>query len=807
MKKGLRVALRIFGIIVALLICFWIFLWAYITYNKAGIISKVKAGINKQVKGKIEIGDVSVDFFHNFPNVSIRLSNVSIRDSLWDQHHHDFLKAGKVYTSLKFFSLFSGSPTLKQVIVEDAQVYYYTDSSGNSNLVKTDASADKKSNSDIPDIIFRNTRLVIDYPAHKKYHDIEMKQMVCRVISGDSGSLLRISMDALVHRLAFNDSIGSYLKEKTLRGDFEIRVTKSKQVQLEKVKLIIDDQPFVFSGTFFTGIDQPHFLLSIQTKKINFKKSISLLTETTQRNFVNYDILQPIDISVDLNGPLVYRSIPLAHVVFSVADADIETTAGKFNACTFTGNFSNEVTPGQPRVNDNSMMWLDHFTAKWQNLMLTANKLEITNLAKPFLNCDLHSSFSLPDLNDLTGSKTLQFIKGTGQMDMTYKGSLVNNDTTTFMDGSIRLTNAEVSYLPRNISLKNMQANLVFKNKDLFIQQLKTQAGATDLNMSGTIRNLVGLIYSDPEKLTVEWNISTPYLDLVDFIGFLGKKSTTTVKKVSAKGRLVSIADKIDRMLEYGTAKLDVQAGKIKYKTFNATNVSTSISLLQNQMLLNSARLNHAGGTLTMNGSLLDQGTTNALSLHSAITSVDISTMMHAFNNFGQDAITEQNMKGRLNATVSMTAALTDKGTVKDNSMSSVVNFAVNDAELNDFEPFKKISVSVFKKRDFSHVRFAELKNTLEIKGSAININKMEIRSNVFTMFVEGVYDTRKGTDMTILMPLRNLKAVADDEILVNKGKAGVNVRLHAKTGDDGKLKVSWDPLGKIGSIFKKKSP
>jgi len=805
----MRITLRVFGIILALFICLWIILWAYVTYNKAGIIAKVKTGINKQIKGKIEIRDVSVDFFHNFPNISVRLSDVSIRDSLWDRHHHDFLKAGSIYAKLKFFSVFSGSPSLGEVSVENAQVYYYTDSSGNSNLVKAEASAEKKNSSEIPDMKFKNTRIIFDYPSRKKYHDIELKEMKCHVITNNSGRLLRINMDAFVHRLAFNDSIGNYLKEKTLRGDFDLMITNTKQIQLDKVKLIIDKQPIVFTGTFFTGIAEPHFSLSIQAKKIDLKKAISLLTETTQKNFVTYNILKPIDITADLSGPLAYKSIPLAHIVFSVENADIESAAGKFNACTFTGNFSNEVTPGQPRITENSKLWLEHFSGKWEKILLTSTKIEVTNLVRPFLNCDLHSSFDLPDLNDLTGSKTLQFIKGSGQMDMMYSGSMVDNDTATIIDGNIKLTNAEVSYVPRNIALKNMQANLVFKNKDLFIQQLRTQAGTTDLNMSGTIRNLVALIYKDPAALTVEWNISTPYLDLVNFIGFLGKKSTASasLKKGAAKGRVMHVADKIDRMLEDGTAKLNVQAGKIKYKKFTATNVNTSISLLQNQMQLNSASLNHAGGTITMNGSLLDQGASNAVSLRSSISNVDITTMMHAFGNFGQDAITEQNMKGRLTATLNLTAALTDKGAIKEKTLASVVNFSIKDAELNDFEPFKKISVSVFKKRDFSHVRFAELKNKLEINGSAITINKMEINSNVFTMFVEGVYDTKKGTDMNILMPLRNLKKVDDDEILVNKGKAGVNIRLHAKTGEDGKLKISWDPLGKIGSLFKKKSP
>ena len=808
MKKGLRITLRVMGVIVALFICVWIFLWAYITYNKAVIIEKVKAGINKQVKGKIEIKDLSIDFFHNFPNISIRLSGVSIRDSLWDLHHHDFLKAETIYARLRILSLFSSTPAVGKVMVENAQVYYYTDSSGNSNLVKAEGSTGKTNKSEIPDLIFKNTRVIIDYPGHHKYHDLELKEMECAISPNDSGHLWKIHINALVHGLAFNDSIGSYLKEKDLKGTFDLLITKTKQVQFHQAKLLIGNQPFVLSGVFLTGIDQPSFSLSIQAKKINFKKAISLLTETTQRNFVAYDILQPMDINAELNGPTVYKSIPLANIGFAVKDADMETPAGAFNSCSFTGSFSNEIIPGHPRVNENSMLSIQHFSGKWQNITLTANAIEVSNLTAPFLNCDLHSSFALADLNALTGSSSIQFMKGNGQMDITYKGSLVNNDTVaTAMDGNIRLKDAEISYLPRNIALKNTQANLVFSNKDLFIQQLNTQAGATMLTMNGTVRNLVGLIYHDPEKLTLEWNISTPYLDLVDFIGFLGKKSAGTAKKSAVKSRVMHIAGKVDRMLEYGTAKLSIQAGKISYKKFTATNFNTSLSLLQDKILLNNARLNHAGGAITMSGSLTDEGTLNLVKLKSTISNVDIPTLMHAFNNFGQDAITEQNMEGHLTADVNLSTALTDKAVIKEKSLVSTVNFSVTNAEMNDFEPFQKISVSIFKKRDFSRVRFAELKNKLDIIGSAININKMEIRSNVFTMFVEGVYDTKSGTDMTILVPFRNLKKVPDDEIVKNKGKAGLNIRLHAKTGDDGKLKVSWDPLAKLGGLFRKKSP
>jgi hypothetical protein len=76
----------------------------------------------------------------------------------------------------------------------------------------------------------------------------------------------------------------------------------------------------------------------------------------------------------------------------------------------------------------------------------------------------------------------------------------------------------------------------------------------------------------------------------------------------------------------------------------------------------------------------------------------------------------------------------------------------------------------------------------------------MEIHSTVLNMFVEGTYDLKKGTDMSIQIPLSNLK---EKNINLEEGnhglksKTGLSVRLRAKTGDDGKLKISWDPFKK----------
>jgi len=806
LNKGLRITLRVIGIIAALLICLWIFLWAYITYHKAGIIEKVKAEINQQINGKVDIENLATDFFHHFPNISISLGNVSIRDSLWSQHQHDFLKAEKIFIRLDFFSLFTGKPDISKITVENALIYFYTDTSGYSNLVKEKKSTEKKTGKDIPDLLLINTRFILEYPARNKLHDVDFKEIECVVKVNDSGYLLKINLNAMVHGLGFNTNRGSYLKEKNINGKFNLQITKTKAIKLDKIKLNIDNQPFVLSGFFLTEKDQPDFSLSISTKKIDFKKTIGLLTQTTQKKFRSFNVLQNIDISTVLSGSTAYKTIPFAVIGFAVKDVDIETPAGRFNNCSFTGDFTNEVDNTKPRLDENSMFTVKNFTGKWENIPLTANAIEVSNVNEPFLKCDVHSSFNLAGLNELTGSNSLQFMKGTGRMDIIYNGSLVNNDTVeTNLNGNIRLKDAAIKYLPRQIVLKNMDGNFVFKNKDLLIEQLKAQAGTTLLNMSGSVRNIVDLIYKDPEKLTLEWNIATPYLDLVDFISFLGKKSALSPKKAVGNSRLFLTADKIDRMLEHGTANLKIQATRINFKKFTATNVTTSISSLQNEILLNSAKLNHAGGTIMLKGSLSDGASMNLIKLKSTISNVDIPSLFHAFNNFGQDAVTEQNMKGQLSADIILSGSLSDKVVIDNNSLISTINFSVVNGELNDFEPLQKVSETIFKKRDFSKVQFAELRNKLEIKGSAISFNKMEIRSSVFTLFAEGVYDTKKGTDISLQIPARNLKKIVAGDELNNKGRAGLNLRLRAKTGDDGKLKISWDPFRRAGNTNKGK--
>jgi hypothetical protein len=134
-------------------------------------------------------------------------------------------------------------------------------------------------------------------------------------------------------------------------------------------------------------------------------------------------------------------------------------------------------------------------------------------------------------------------------------------------------------------------------------------------------------------------------------------------------------------------------------------------------------------------------------------------------------------------------------------NMAGFVDFSLKNGALLHYEPLQKVQTLVFKKRNFDEIRFAELKNRFDIKEREIKINRMEIQSSVLTLFVEGVYSLRGNTDISIQVPLSNIKKREDDFNPENKGaesKGGASVFVRGQPGEDGNIQFKLDVFKKF---------
>lgn len=803
-RKLVRYGLKAIGIILGFLLILWAILLIYITVNKKKLIGKISSAIQKRTHGDVKIGGLSVSFIRTFPILSLQLTDVELRDSLYYIHHKNLLKAENIYLRASIPGLIFNNEPVGRVIIRKGEINIVTDTLGNTNEYVLKSERDEGESFNMPDLVLQSVLINYINPKRKKHYHAIVRSLKCRTVNKKESMLFHISMNLWVKNISFNTIQGAYLKEKHVDGNFDlVYKPKSKDVFANHVKLNLGGHPFYFHGQFNTDKNNGDFTLDIATKKAKYSDATSFLTERLQKKLNDYSMLNPIDFEVKIAGKTNDQSIPLVIATMTVKNNKVITPKGVFENCSFNGVYSDERIKGKKRVDENSYMQFRNFTGTYENIVIKSKNILISNLVTPFLECDVQSNVDMESLNTLAGSSTIQFAKGKMSVNILYKGSVMGKDSIAAnINGTIRFNNVSLKYLPRNFQLSDCDGLLKFMNNDLFVDKLTARAGKTKLVMNGSAKNFLSMLDVSPEKLVLDWKITSPVLHIDDFKGFLSKPASKKLEKKEA--RFTATASKVDKMFSDGDMYINLETPLMEYKTFTATDVKANVILKPTEINFQKVELKHAKGSMEVTGSLRNGETYNPVTLRAVLRNMDVPLLFTAFQNFGQDAVTNKNLKGKLSANINFNAAINNNADLMNKDSEGTIYFLLEDGELNNFEPLLEISRKAFKKQDFSQIRFANLKNKLDVKGTSFIVNPMDIRSTALNFSVEGVYDFKKGTDMSIKFPVNNLTRSQAKTDLSDDGKArkGLSLRLRAKTGDDGKLKISWDPFGK--SIKKK---
>ncbi|MEO6220995.1 MAG: AsmA-like C-terminal region-containing protein [Ginsengibacter sp.] len=810
MNRLLKNTLKGLGILVGILLILYIIAFAYISANKKSIIKQVTEAISKKLNGKVTIGDVDLSFLRSFPQASVLLRNVTITDTMYVEHHHAFLQAQEVFARLSIIRLIKKQPAVNGLRIENASVYLFTDSTGYSNTYlfrpRKDSVLPAKvsdNTNSLKSIILKKVHLIIDDQQKEKLHDIVINDLDLKLDDKNAMvSLFSTKANMLVHNLAFNLDAGSFIKEKLFEGTFDLEFNKkTNQLQFDSIDIKLSGHPFNLSGKFDLIRPDAQFSLKVHTRQIMYPFAKSLLTKKIATGLSIVDLDKSIDVDVIINGPLKGGD-PLINAAWNVKGAHLKTPFFDFDNATFQGFYTDQVVPGLPKRDPNSRIIISNFSANWHGLPVTSSKIDILDLSHPILTCDLQSAFPLTKLNDLLGSNVIQLQSGDGSINLTYKGPIVrNNNTNSFINGIIAFKNGNILYAPRDVELKNVNGRLAFRNSDVFVENLQCEVLNNKIVMEGEARNLLSLINIEPDKVNIDWNIYSPSLNLNAFTYLLKSRKKTAYKK-SAKSKLGDLAKKIDAVLEQGRVNVKLRAASMAYKKLTATNVVANVSLLQDRYLINNVSMEQAGGRMNLNGSLISQSDNyNKANINATFDNVDVNKVFTEFNNFGQDGITAKNLSGKLNANVNANLSIDNDGKAYPNSIVSTVDFSLRNGALNNFEPVKKLQNFLFKNRDFENIQFAELKDRLEISNQEIKINRMEIQSSVLTMFVEGIYSMRGTTDISIQVPLSNLKKRKGGYKPENVGadkKGGASIYLRGRPGPDGNIQFKPDLFKKF---------
>lgn len=799
MKRWLKISLGILSGLIILVITTWLAAAFYISRNKKEVLSTILAQLNKNLNGQITATGMEPTLLKSFPGVSVSLNGVSLRDSLWVQHKHNLLKAQDIDVSLNVLSLIVGNVNINQIAINDASIYLYTDSTGYSNtsiFKKKKAVEDKESKSPdlaVKKIDFNRVSLIIDNQKRHKLFNFNINQIQGRMQYPDSGWTGKIKLKTQVNSFAFNTRKGSFLKDKSLEGTLSAHYSRDMDaVILDPEVLKIGGHPFKIGAKI--ELDKSAFAISIAVDDILFKDVAMLLSPNISSKLLKFGIEKPIDIRGNIvdDGSGKFGD-PLIKVGITVRDNVISIPAGQLTSANFDGSFTNQDTMGGIIGDENSAIKFHRLTAKYYNAPLKIDTFTVTNLSRPIATGLVTSQFPLTNLNNSLGTQDFEFKQGTADLRLYCKADIDNfRFTKPVVSGKINIANADILYIPRKLHLVKSALNINFNQNDLSIQNGRFQLGKSILNVSCSIENFAKLYYTDPDKILVNLKMHSPQLYLNEFLPFLGPR---TKKKSASSNSMKAASKQLSNVLELSKMNMNLRVDKAIYEKFLAKNLIADISLRGEGIYFNKISVVHAGGTLSLNGSVIQQPGSNSFKINSKVSHVSVKDFFYSFDNFGQKTITNKNLKGYLSSTVNIAGKISHSAKILPRSINGKVVFNLSNAALVNFEPMVKVGKFAFANRNLSNVEIKNLDGILNIRGDKVDISPMQINSSAMNFNVKGIYALGTGTNVELDIPLRNPKG---DENLTRQEKREARMKgivLHLKAVDDDKggIKIRWN--------------
>ena len=804
--KAFRKTFKIIGFfflgLFALILVSAIGLRIYFENNKAEIVKKINTQINENISGEAKIGDIGYKFLIGFPNFTVVLKEVELKDSLIAIHKRPVLKAGEIEVRLNVISLFKKEVNIHKIVINDATIDLYKDKNGisNSNIFKPKKDKPKTESgatTSIDEVVLRNVNFISENQKGNKLFNFEIKSLKSKIEYSDEGWKTEVRLKTFAKSLAFNTQKGSFVKEKEIDGNLGITFSKEQN----KISVVTDDLEiggdlFKIKANFNVGNGNALFDIDIQTI-IKWSNAYNLLSNNISSKLNKFDLGKQLQASCLIKGDMSVKGDPEIVVQAVIKEDVLKTFYGTVEKCSFKGKFTNNYKNGLGLNDENSAVIITDFKGDFKEIPITIPSAIINNLKKPVATGKFNSEFDVVHLKNLINEDFMKFSGGTSKVNLDFKVDIVDLKLhKPKFTGAIIIKNVNLYYKPKNLNLQNTGIELYFTEQSLLIKNIRYQNKKNTVYMEGKIDNFLNLYYNAPEKMTVNWKIYSPFLDIKQILAILAYHDKSAAVKTQNKTQSSSQFEDIFRKSK---VNLDMKVDKFSYRKMIGTRFKVNVLLNNGGLYVKNGLMYGAkGGSFSFDAQLVPKNHLMLFKSNIKVREGNISTFLEGFNNFGVKSFKPSDIKGELSLTTSLTGAM-HSGDLVTNSIAGNMEFHIKDGALINFAPMIKIGKTAFPNRDVKNISFSDLHGITTINGDKITVNEFKITSNVLNLDAKGTYSlSNKGTNLGVRIPLRNPK---DDYKIANLNEReaqrykGIVVNLLVVDGEDGKTKIK---LGKV---------
>ncbi len=702
-----------------------LFLFGYL--RSSDIKQEIVSQLNGYLKVEVSVEDIQFQMLKSFPFATISFKNVSTK-GLNLEAREKLLYAEEVSVLFDIIELIKGNYILKKIILKNAflNILVLPDGSNNYNIITSNENGKSSSfQIDLQNVEFSNVSIsYLHYPSNQEYLFRINKGYLKGVFTAENQ---QFDFDGNIFSTHIKSGSKVFLENSELIIDLKLALNNvNKSLAIHEGNVKTNGLHISFLGNIHTTQNIPVLDLNVETDKTE----LSLLLNSIPKDFLkpikDLQLNGKIKLKSHIEGPFSGNQVPRIKIDFDIFDGDIKYALKNlhFSNIDFKGSFDN----GSKHNKQTYSLILSDAKIALEGGSL-AGTLAIQNFEKPDIRVDFRSSLQLEGLNNYFVFETVKNMKGLLEIDMSFQNKLKDFRQFTIQDfissktsGEMRIKNMEIELKDSPNQFSDFNGSFKFNNKDLQVDQFSGKVSGTDFQLKGTFKNILAFAFSNDEPVYIT-------ADLISHKFNLDRLLPKSNGNTSSNG--LSFSNRINY-------KLNISLEEFNFRKFSATNIIGSINQQNRILTVSDVKLSTMDGNARIWGTINGRNPVNHLiSCKAEISSVNIQKLFHDLGNFGQQNLTDEHIRGTVDATLEYSSTLSPFLQVDAGSVYSLADISITNGELINYQPLQKLSKYI-KEEELKHVRFSKLTNQVKIENKVVHLPEMDIESSSLNIHLFG---------------------------------------------------------------------
>ena len=734
----------------------------------------------KHIDTPIDVKKIDISFFNHFPNISIDLQNVTIKESY--QGNKGVLgKAENVSFAFSLFDLLKKNYEINGLHITEGNVDLKINNAGLPNyLILKKDSTSRGSMFSINNI----TASGVAVKYQNEVSDIDLNFIIKEAKSDVVQELRSMLVEVKGELMSDEIRVGKrkFLNNKALEIVTEIDIDLDKKIyEFTSCNLTIDRGEFELKGN--VNASEQSLNLNFNGVKTSFRTINSLLSSDLSKYFKEYNSKGEVYFSGLVRGQYGSNNKPHFELNFGAKNASFFHP--KYNKQIEQVYLSGHFTTGQRNLSSTYQLELKDFSCMMDNKMLEG-QLVVHDFNSYKIDLFLNGEADVNSLILLFPRDRIKTAFGTIKMNVHLNGDIQNPKLSKNFNagGDVVLKNLSFVLKGEKLPFNKINGALSLRKNDLAISNLSGLVGQSDFSINGFFKDFSQLLIQKNSPIKVQADLKSKHIDFDELLkSNFASRDTLANQPQSRYAFSISPRISID---------FNCLVNHLKFRKFRGSNIVGQVDINNQIAILKNVSFSSMGGRINISGSVNNKRDNLVETISEAnLYNISIDSVFYVFNNFNQTWLIDRNLKGQLDADVNLYMNLDQNLVLNSNTLVADIQTSIINGELNDFEPMMKLSKFV-EEESLAQMRFSRMTNNIRIENEIIYLPEMEIRSNVSNILVKGQHSFDKSIDYRLQVPLKNFIRLTRRKDFEQSARQGMNLMLKI-TGTTSDYDVSYD--------------